>query len=127
MNIFIKNKLRIHLLGSIDFENPIISRILCILKKFQKSSINFFPWTSSHENKFQTWFEKKIMIFFPNLIWNSLYLGFYLAINWLNMIWLWISKIEVVDLLRGHLIKNINFYFFWNYQIKLKKYIKACN
>jgi hypothetical protein len=32
-----------------------------------------------------------------------LFLGFYLAINWLNMIYLWISKIEVIDFLRGHL------------------------
>jgi len=87
---FLKFKKKIHLLGSIDFEISIISRILCILMfliiAFRKSLKNitpiFFLELFGHKHKFETWF----MIFFSKVTWKSLFFVFYLAINWLNMI-----------------------------------------
>jgi hypothetical protein len=47
----------------------------------------FFFELYSQENKFETWFEKKIMIFFlKGDLEFILFLGSYLVINWLNMI-----------------------------------------
>jgi hypothetical protein len=100
-----------HLLNSIDFEIPIISRILCILTfliiAFKKSfknathghlSLNFLVRTTNLKHELKIF----LGIFFKGNLKVILFLCLYYAINWVNTNYLRISKVKAINFLKRH-------------------------
>jgi cell division septal protein FtsQ len=77
--------------------------IIAFRKSFKNVALFFSLEYYTQEHKFETWFDNLFMIFFLKVIWKSLYFKvLYLTINWLNLIYLWIFKVEAINFFRGY-------------------------